>query len=343
MNSFRNGDGTQGKLTSPEFSVTRPWLSFLIGGGAIPAKTCVNLLIDGQVVRTATGHENEALGWVSWSLQEWQGKRARIEIVDAATSGWGHVNADHFVLGDAPSQAAQEAALWLDYGPDFYAGVTWSGGPPGDDRRILLGWMSNWQYAQNVPTHPWRSAMSLPRSLALRKTSEGFRLIQQPVQEIEKTRDGTELSFAGGTLNEAAAWLSQQKHLPALMDVEMEFGGAAVGSPFTVHFQSGPEEALAVTCDPQRQTLSMDRTHSGHTDFHPAFPAIHEAPLRITNGTVTLRLVLDAASLEVFAQGGELAMTQIFFPKGSQRALSLTCEGSKPPSLKSLRIHGLKR
>src|SRR5207247_4390683 len=92
-------------------------------------------------------------------------------------------------LADAPARAAAEGALWADYGRDFYAAVSWSDVPKRDGRRLWVGWMSNWEYANDVPTSPWRSAMSLPRELALRGTPEGLRLIQQPARELSKLRD----------------------------------------------------------------------------------------------------------------------------------------------------------
>ena len=78
--------------------------------------------------------------------------------------------------------------MWLDYGRDNYAGVTWSDIPEVDGRRIFIGWMSNWQYAQVVPTEAWRSAMTLPRELVLMSTPEGLRLYSKAVKELEKLR-----------------------------------------------------------------------------------------------------------------------------------------------------------
>ena len=90
--------------------------------------------VGGNIVRTATGRAAEALRAEAWSVKEWRGQQAVIEIVDEATGDWGHINADHFTLADAPVRATDSAA-WLDYGPDFYAGVTWSGAPNG--RRVM--------------------------------------------------------------------------------------------------------------------------------------------------------------------------------------------------------------
>lgn len=84
-----------------------------------------------------------------------------------------------------------DTVLWLDHGRDNYAGVTWSDIPHEDGRRLFIGWMSNWKYANETPTVGWRSAMTLPRELSLKETSDGVRLIQAPVVEIEKIRGKT--------------------------------------------------------------------------------------------------------------------------------------------------------
>jgi hypothetical protein len=103
VNSFFKGDGTTGRLTSPAFRIERRYMKFLIGGGKYPGETCINLLVDKKVVRTATGPNDrgggsERLDWHVWDLQVLAGKNAVIEIVDNRTGGWGHVNVDHLVL-----------------------------------------------------------------------------------------------------------------------------------------------------------------------------------------------------------------------------------------------------
>ncbi len=109
-NSYFEGDPSQGTLTSPEFTIERRYLRFLIGGGGWEGKTCLNLLIDGRTVRTATGPNtepggSEALATASWDVAEFAGRRARIQIVDHATGGWGHINVDDIVQTDTKPAA----------------------------------------------------------------------------------------------------------------------------------------------------------------------------------------------------------------------------------------------
>jgi fructan beta-fructosidase len=113
-NSYAGGDGSTGTLTSPPFKVERDYLNFLIGGGGFPGKTCMNLLRDGKVVRTAVGPNDKAggseeLAAAHWDVKEFKGKEVTIQIVDAATGGWGHVNVDHVVQSD--TKAGPEAKV----------------------------------------------------------------------------------------------------------------------------------------------------------------------------------------------------------------------------------------
>ena len=105
VDSFYGGDGTTGRLTSPAFKIERKYVNFLIGAGMHPGKTCINLLLDGKVVRTATGPNDrpggtERLDWHTWDVAELAGKTVVIEIVDMETGGWGHINIDQIVQSD---------------------------------------------------------------------------------------------------------------------------------------------------------------------------------------------------------------------------------------------------
>ncbi|MEI7731905.1 MAG: GH116 family glycosyl hydrolase [Verrucomicrobiota bacterium] len=104
VNTFLDGDKKHGRLLSPEFKIERPWIGFLIGGGS-HAGTCMNLLVDGKIVRTATGKDAERLDPGNWSVQDFLGKTARIEIVDRESGGWGHINVDQIEFRDAPMDA----------------------------------------------------------------------------------------------------------------------------------------------------------------------------------------------------------------------------------------------
>ncbi len=106
-NSFEGGDDSVGTLTSSPFRVDRPWINFLIGGGKFPGETCLDLLVDGRVVRTATGPNDrpggsEQLDWASWDVLDLAGREATLRVVDRRAGGWGHVSVDQITLADGP-------------------------------------------------------------------------------------------------------------------------------------------------------------------------------------------------------------------------------------------------
>jgi sucrose-6-phosphate hydrolase SacC (GH32 family) len=100
VNSYYKGDGSKGKLTSPAFRVERRYLNMLVGGGNRTDEACVNLFVDGQVVLTETGADDEKLDWVTWDLSAYAGKWAMVQVLDRAVGSWGHVNVDQIVLSD---------------------------------------------------------------------------------------------------------------------------------------------------------------------------------------------------------------------------------------------------
>ncbi len=109
VNTFLGGDGPTGKLTSPEFAIERDYITFLIGGGGHKAKTCMNLLVDGEVVLSATGPNSEPggsefLNWENWDVKKYKGKQAVIQIVDETAGGWGHINVDQISQSDTQAK-----------------------------------------------------------------------------------------------------------------------------------------------------------------------------------------------------------------------------------------------
>jgi sucrose-6-phosphate hydrolase SacC (GH32 family) len=316
VNSFFNGDETIGTLTSPEFAVTKPFLNFLIGGGS-QKETRMDLWVDGKVVRTASGDDGERLSWRAWDVRELLGKSAKLQIVDEAKGGWGHISIDQIMLADAPAHAASEAALWFDYGPDYYAAVSWSDVPKSDGRRLWLGWMNNWQYGQDVPTAPWRSAMSIPREVGLRKTSDGIRLVQEPAREMESLR-GEHFQFNGGDVAAANDWLAKNKiqgdQLEMLIELEPQSDGVE-----GVRVLKGTKEATVIGVDRSRGQVFVDRTQSGMANFHPKFSSKNDAPLTVRDGKVKLHIFVDAGSVEVFVNNGERVFTDLVFPSADSR------------------------
>ena len=117
VNTFLGGDRPHGRLRSPTFTIERPYIAFLIGGGSHAGRTCINLVADGELVRTASGANRERLEPHNWNVEDLLGRQAHIEIVDAESGGWGHINIDQIEFRDSPMLIDPGAlSLWPDYG-----------------------------------------------------------------------------------------------------------------------------------------------------------------------------------------------------------------------------------
>ncbi|KAF2010225.1 carbohydrate-binding module family 38 protein [Aaosphaeria arxii CBS 175.79] len=314
VNTFLNGDATTGVLTSPSFKVTQKYINFLIGGGYNPGKTCVNLKVDGKVVRTATGTNNEKLSWTGWDVSAFQGLNAVIEIVDSLTGGWGHVNVDEISFSN--TLAETQKANWMDYGPDFYAALSFNGLPSED--RIDIAWMNNWQYGQAIPTSPWRSAMSVPRTLSLKTINRKTTLVQEPIDNLKSLEKSRKYSRSWNSVQQG----DQELDLSGkAMDITLTFSDRSPASGKSPQFglvlraSADSKQQTRVGYDFTTKQLFVDRSASGEVGFDSTFPAVFYAPLSPGNdGTVTIRILVDWSSVEVFGGKGETSLTAQIFP-----------------------------
>lgn len=334
VNSFLGGDAPQGTLTSPTFTVTEPYLNFLIGGGNHAGETAVNLLMDGEVVRTATGADGERLEWHSWDVTELVGQDARLEVVDFHSGGWGHINLDQITFADAPAQSAADGANWADYGKDFYAAITWSNAP--GDAPLWLGWMNNWQYAEATPTYPWRGAQSLTRSLSLRTVGDDVKLYQEPVA-VEALRE-KRLRLKSQTVT-GTELLTHKAARGRTLEIIAEFEPGSADS-FGLHVRKGSGEETVVGYDTATSEVFVDRTKSGNVGFSGDFPGVHSGPLLVEDGIVKLHIFVDESSVEVFAGDGQTVITDLIFPNPASDRLALFAEGGTA-NLKSLEVYQL--
>ncbi|WML28231.1 glycoside hydrolase family 32 protein [Neobacillus sp. OS1-33] len=220
---------------------------------------------------------------------------------------------------------SDETILWMDHGRDNYAGVSWSDIPAEDGKRIYIGWMSNWRYANQVPTEEWRSAMTLPRELSLTSSKEGVRLVQRVVPEINSIRKGTEV-FQDLTIG---------KNQPAifnlfspLMEVNIELKKQTSNS-FGIVLQSSDDEKTVIRYDVEMEKLFVDRTEAGDNSFSESFAAVQEAFLKMENNKINLQIFIDASSIEVFAEDGKVAFTSLIFPKKPYEQLVLFSDEGK--------------
>lgn len=332
VTSFHGGDEPTGTLLSPEFSIDRPYLNFKIGGGELPSEgrddqgVGIRLLVDGDTVRESTGRNMENLIWKYWDVREFSGQAARIEIFDHESGGWGHVNADHIMLADEPvDTGAREPAFWVDYGMDFYATRSWRNTPNQDEYRKWVAWMSDWRYAHEVPTDPWTGVWTLPREVRLKTFDEGIRLVQQPVESLQKLRQEP-VTITGkevhDSLDLAEAIGFSGKEYEMILEIDPADADTA-----GIKVREGENEATVISYYVDEQVLSIDRRNSGQTDFSRSFPTISEAPLKLQDGKLKLHLFVDRSTLEVFSGDGRTSMSELIFPDSESSGLSLFSKG----------------
>jgi sucrose-6-phosphate hydrolase SacC (GH32 family) len=332
VNTFLNGDATTGTL-SKTFQITRNQIKFLIGGGNFPNQECINLVVNGQVVRSATGSNSEQLSWQTWDVTDFVGHDATLQIVDQLTGGWGHILVDLIILTDA--QSADDATNWLDWGPDFYAAATFNGLPSTD--RVDMAWMNNWQYGTSIPTNPWRSAMSIPRSLSLQTINQKAALIQQPRANLASLETTGSYSNAWGTVAEGTQSLQLSGKA---LDITVTFAdrsSAASSAQFGLILRASSDlsQQTRVGYDFGTKKLFVDRTKSGNTGFDGTFAGVYRAPLMATgDGTVTMRILLDWSSVEVFGGRGESTLTCQIFPSDAGTNVMLFSTGGGTSGVK---------
>ena len=243
----------------------------------------------------------------------------------------GEFDGKHFINDNPP-----ETVLWLDYGKDHYAGTSWSDIPKEDGRRLWLGWMSNWQYANHIPTKGWRNAATLPRELTLRKEPEGLRLVQRPVRELESWRQ----PLYTGTHKVLTPGCNPLQHLTAkAYEIRAEFELDAA-TEFGFRVRRSGDEFTAIRYDVRGKKLIVDRTHSGIVDFSQDFPNLCSAPLAPIAGVIQLHIFVDSCSVEVFGNEGALSITELIFPAPDSTGMEVYCLGG-PVKLLNLEINQL--
>lgn len=234
---------------------------------------------------------------------------------------FGGSGAQYFVGTFDGEQFVQEPSTegetrWVDFGKDFYAVQSYANIPPEDGRRIWVAWMNNWQYAQEIPTSPWRSAMTVPREVQLKSFDDGIYLVQQPVSNLEKIRSDHH-HFENETIQGQSDLLAENGIRGKTLEIVARF--ATTGTEvFGIKVAQGEEEETIIGYDGARNRLYVDRTQSGRTGFNENFPGVHGAPLQPVEGEIKMHLLLDHSSVEVFGNDGRVVITDRIFPsKGS--------------------------
>lgn len=253
----------------------------------------------------------------------YEGKTKWVLLVSINPGGPNGGSATQYFIGDFDGKTFTADnlpyPLWMDYGRDNYAGVTFSNIPQNDGRRIFIGWMSNWDYANDVPTKNFRSAMTVPRELMLKNNGKHLILTNTPAREVTALR--------GKLKSVASQSIHKEKLLP---DVLSSFKGK-FEIEMTIQRQNSKiwgfgltnndGDYLNFTFDLEQNILKVDRRNCGLNDFNRKYVSEPIAPLA-TRESYKVRLLVDKASTEIFINDGETVMTNIVFPTQNYSSLS---------------------
>ena len=235
-----------------------------------------------------------------------------------------------------PDSATVDKTFWVDYGRDFYAVQSYSNIPEHDGRRIWIAWMNNWDYAERIPTSPWRSAMTVPREVRLVSTDNGIRLTQQPVRELKKLR-GEYTRVEDVKVSPGRAFMPGFRGKAYEIMIELDPGDAQT---FGLKVRKGDNEETIIGYDTNQQQLFVDRTRSGAVNFDSTFADITRAPLKLDDA-LEMHIIVDWSSVEVFAGNGTISMTNRIFPSPGSRDIEIFSDGGST-TVKKMDIWRLK-
>jgi fructan beta-fructosidase len=212
---------------------------------------------------------------------------------------------------------------WMDYGPDNYAGVTFSNT---GSRKILIGWMSNWLYGEKVPTEKWRSAMTIPRELKIKVDRNKPYLASEPVNEFAQLNSGS-VVWKNASPGKFFDLTTKTKNKNGTFKLSISKLPLA---DFSIVLSNNTGDELIIGYDRKNNNYFIDRTKSGKTDFYSEFAKINLAPRVSTEKNININLIADVSSVEMFADDGLSVMTSLFFPTSIYTKLYIKSAGEIP-------------
>ena len=245
----------------------------------------------------------------------YEGKTKWVLFVSINPGGPNGGSATQYFIGNFDGKTftpdTMDYPLWLDYGRDNYAGVTWSNVPTADGRRLFIGWMSNWDYANEIPTENFRSAMTVARALCLAHNGEHLVVASEPVKELESLRREP-LSLADKTTSDTVTFENFLPNNQGAYELIFTVTPNDTDS-FSFALENAKGETIKYLFDCANKTLSVDRSKSS-VAFNANFAETPiKAPLTAKK-SYTVRLLVDKASTELFVNNGEVVQTNTVFP-----------------------------
>lgn len=229
--------------------------------------------------------------------------------------------------------------LLTDYGKEFYASMSFAGLP--DGRRVMLAWMTNWDYPFAFPTKGWKGELTLPREVTLKRTEEGIRLVQVPAAELGSLRGKTLFSAADRPVHPNGPNLLKGVTSGAYeIEAEIEIPRGSRVSEFGFGLREGAGKRTVVGYKVADNQMYVDRSRSGDTGFFDRLVTLHEASLKPDNGRIKMHIFVDDSSVEVFGGDGRTVFTDVFFPDPAQREMSFFTTGGEVKVI-SMKVHAL--
>jgi fructan beta-fructosidase len=222
------------------------------------------------------------------------------------------------------SEVPDAPVLWADWGKDFYATNAWNDAPS-TGARVWIGWFSNWQYANVEPTVLWRGAQSIPRTLMLRRYTDGLRLVQRPIRELESLRR-EKLHIVNASVNDVNQKIRETRTNGEVYEFEAEFRPGP-GDDIGFRLRRSKDAETRVGFDAVHRELYVDRTRSGEVSFSKDFPGRHSARLE-HNESIKLHVFVDRSSVEVFANDGERVLSERIYPPPGSDGIELYSLGA---------------
>jgi fructan beta-fructosidase len=291
---------------------SKKWIASIAAQDKISFYTSSNLL--NWVKLSDFGKTEGAHGGV-WECPdlfpiEFNNKTYWVLLVNLNPGGPNGGSATQYFVGEFDGKVFKsnsKLTKWADYGPDEYAGVTWSNT---EKRRILIGWMSNWQYANVVPTEKFRNAFTLPRELGLAKIGDEFYLKSMPVKEI-KSIEKVSINKHDISVNESI----DLSNFIGKINVPSKFDFTFTNqNNYSIEFSNTLNEKVIIGYNNEKNSFFLDRRQSGRVDFEKDFARINFAPRLSNQKVINLTIYLDKSSFEIFADNGLSILTSVVFP-----------------------------
>ena len=271
---------------------------------------------------------------------EIDGKKKWVLLLNLNPGGPFGGSATQYFIGDYDGKTFTSDTLadgtiptkWMDFGKDHYATVSWSDAP--DSRRTAIGWMSNWQYAADVPTLQYRSANTCPRELSLFSDNGEIYLASVPSPELRKMRSKASVANVSFSAPAKGRTFALPKANDGICEIEFDIDASKKKGNTEIILSNEKGENVKIIYNAADNTISFDRKESGIVDFSIDFPAVTVAPTFTHDGRTSVHMLIDRSSIEMFAKDGRYAMTNLVFPNQPYSSMKVSStDGAKISNL----------